>query len=385
MKNIFLVIWGDPKFYQTLIFLSKKFSSDKFKVSILCRNTDNTKDIIGKVNFGKNTKLLKHPIFLSYNFNILNYIIFNFYIISQIFLNKPDYVIFFNHKSLFNVLFIKMLKKKINCIYHNFDFELTDNVKSFKERFLIILEYFCTKFCNHLIFPSKERMLIFKKFSKNKISKYHSFMNCFSKNFTIKNSINFNKFLYKNNLKSKYIVCYLGSIGSNHHLEEIIDSFKLLNDNFVLVVAGSSISGFADKLKNKVINENLQKKVFIFKDVSNKYWFEILKRSQLGLCFYKQNFSSHKFMAGTSQKFNNYVFSNTPMIVNNNNDFLSFKKKFDIFDVVNPNDPKKIASKINFLLTNKARYYKIKKNLKISFLQDLNFEKQYEKSYKTFL
>ena len=58
MKNIFLVIWGDPKFYQTLIFLSKKFSSDKFKVSILCRNTDNTKDIIGKVNFGKNTKLL---------------------------------------------------------------------------------------------------------------------------------------------------------------------------------------------------------------------------------------------------------------------------------------------------------------------------------------
>jgi glycosyltransferase involved in cell wall biosynthesis len=228
-------------------------------------------------------------------------------------------------------------------------------------------------------------MLIFKKFSKNKISKYHSFMNCFSKNFTIKNSINFNKFLYKNNLKSKYIVCYLGSIGSNHYLEEIIDSFKLLNDNFVLVVAGSSISGFADRLKNKVINENLQKKVFIFKDVSNKYWFEILKRSQLGLCFYKQNFTSHKFMAGTSQKFNNYVFSNTPMIVNNNNDFLSFKKKFDIFDVVNPNDPKKIASKINFLLTNKARYYKIKKNLKISFLQDLNFEKQYEKSYKTFL
>ena len=210
-------------------------------------------------------------------------------------------------------------------------------------------------------------------------------MNCFPKNFTIKNSINFDKFLFKNNLRSKYIVCYLGSIGSNHYLEEIIDSFKLLNDNFVLVVAGSSISGFADKLKNKVINENLQKKVFIFKDVSNKYWFEILKRSQLGLCFYKQNFTSHKFMAGTSQKFNNYVFSNTPMIVNNNNDFLRFKSFFDIFDTVNPSDSKKIASKINFLLTNKARYYKIKKNLKTSFLQDLNFEKQYEKSYKTFL
>ena len=90
-------------------------------------------------------------------------------------------------------------------------------------------------------------------------------------------------------------------------------------------------------------------------------------------------------MAGTSQKFNNYVFSNTPMIVNNNNDFLSFKKKFDIFDVVNPNDSKKIALKINFLLTNKARYYKIKKNLKICFLNELNFEVQFKKSYETFL
>ena len=385
MKNIFLVIWGDPKFYQTLIFLSQKFSSDKFKVFILCRNSINTKDIIKKVNFGKNTKLLKSPIFLSNNFNILNYIIFNFYIIIQLFLKEPNHIIFFNKKSLFNILFVKIFKKKTNCIYHNFDFELVNNAISFKESFLINFEYFCTKFCNHLIFPSKKRMLIFKKFSKNRISKYYSFMNCFPKNFTIKNSTNFNKFLSKNNLRSKYIVCYLGSIGSNHHLNEIIDSFKLLNDNFVLVVAGSSISGFADRLKNKIFNENLQKKVFIFKDISNKYWFEILKRSQLGLCFYKPNCTSHKFMAGTSQKFNNYVFSNTPMIVNNNNDFLSFKKKFDIFDVVNPNDSKKIALKINFLLTNKARYYKIKKNLKICFLNELNFEVQFKKSYETFL
>jgi len=111
MKNIFLVIWGDPKFYQTLIFLSQKFSSDKFKVFILCRNSINTKDIIKKVNFGKNTKLLKSPIFLSNNFNILNYIIFNFYIIIQLFLKEPNHIIFFNKKSLFNILFVKIFIK----------------------------------------------------------------------------------------------------------------------------------------------------------------------------------------------------------------------------------------------------------------------------------
>ena len=63
-------------------------------------------------------------------------------------------------------------------------------------------------------------------------------------------------------------------------------------------------------------------------------WYEILFKSDLGLCFYEDTNLSHNHMSGTSQKFNNYVFANKPMIVNNNNDFLSFKKKFDIFDVL---------------------------------------------------
>ena len=82
----------------------------------------------------------------------------------------------------------------------------------------------------------------------------------------------------------------------------------------------------------------------------------------LGLCFYEDTNLSHNHMSGTSQKFNNYVFANKPMIVNNNNDFSQFKKSFDIFDTVSPNDPKKIALQINFLLNNKTRYYKIKEN-----------------------
>ena len=57
-------------------------------------------------------------------------------------------------------------------------------------------------------------------------------------------------------------------------------------------------------------------------------------------------------MAGTSQKFNNYLFANIPMIVNNNDDFLNFKNKFDIFETADPLDPKDIAKKINYILDN---------------------------------
>ena len=90
-------------------------------------------------------------------------------------------------------------------------------------------------------------------------------------------------------------------------------------------------------------------------------------------------------MAGTSQKFNNYVCFNKPMIVNNNQDFKKFKKTHDIFDVVKKNSPKEISLSIKKLLQNKQRFMQIKKNMKKAFSEDLNFEKQFENSYKKFL
>ena len=56
MKVIFFVLWGNPKFYQTLIFLAQSFSKKGFRVYILSRNTKKEKDIIKNVSFGKNSK-----------------------------------------------------------------------------------------------------------------------------------------------------------------------------------------------------------------------------------------------------------------------------------------------------------------------------------------
>ena len=89
-------------------------------------------------------------------------------------------------------------------------------------------------------------------------------------------------------------------------------------------------------------------------------------------------------MAGTSQKFNNYLFAKIPMIVNNNEDFVKFKKKFDIFEVANASDPKSIAEKINYIFDDNNRFNELRKNLEIAFSEELNFETQFEKSYKLF-
>ena len=107
----------------------------------------------------------------------------------------------------------------------------------------------------------------------------------------------------------------------------------------------------------------------------------MLPFSKIGLCFYKETNLSHRNMAGTSTKFNNYLMANIPMIVNKNRDFLNFKKKLDLFETVNPYKPRQIANKINFIIKNRKRYMKIKYNQRKAFLKTMNFEHQFNNSY----
>ena len=51
-------------------------------------------------------------------------------------------------------------------------------------------------------------------------------MNCFPVKRIKISSQDFKKFIKKNNLKNKKVVCHLGSIGKDHYLEEIVEGFK---------------------------------------------------------------------------------------------------------------------------------------------------------------
>ena len=177
----------------------------------------------------------------------------------------------------------------------------------------------------------------------------------------------------------------MGSIAPNHYLEEIIKSFCFVDENCILILAGIDVNNYTKKLYEIIKKLNLEKKIFIFKNIDNFTWYEILKNVHIGLCFYEENSISHNNMAGTSTKFNNYIYGNIPMITNDNFDFNSLRKKIDIFETTNPQNPKNIATKINFLLTDEKRYNEIKKNLNKSFYEEFNFEKQYENSYKKIL
>ena len=97
----------------------------------------------------------------------------------------------------------------------------------------------------------------------------------------------FKNFIDKKKFKKK-IIFHLGSIGPNHYLEEIIESIKFLDNKFLLIIGGTSIGNYSYNLIEEIKKNNLENKVFIFQDITNEFWFDILNNSDLGLCFYQQ-------------------------------------------------------------------------------------------------
>ena len=278
-------------------------------------------------------------------------------------------------------LFLFFKKKKDNFIYHNFDFNVPENLKSLKEKFNLKIEFFLSKFSDFYIFPTFERGKIFNEYINKNLKFFYEFKNCFPRNYkpTVSKKLSFK---YRNIFFKKKIICHLGSIGPSHNIKQIILSGKYINNNCLIIIGGVSLDNYAKYLEKIIYKNNLNKKVLLLKNISRDIWFEILSISTLGLCFYENHNLSHRHMAGTSQKFNNYLLFKKPMLVNDNTDFRKFKKKHDIFDLVKPDDPMSIAKHINSLMKNKMRYYKIKKNMNRSLNDELNFEFQFLNSYK---
>ena len=385
MKIFFFVIWADAKFYNSLIFLSKHLSDLNNKIYVFCQSSNQNTDINNFSDFGENCEIIyfSKKKFIPFKIQLFLFLFkcLIFYIIK-----KPNNIIFFNQKSTYLIHLFKIFKKKFTkLIYHNFDYDLLPKNAAFKIRLFHQLEFFFSKQFDFLIFHSIERAKLFSKITNIHKSKFYVLQNCFSKKFKPIKSSKFENFLIENKLINKKIICRMGTIGPNHFIEESIKAFNFLEENNILIIAGVEVDNYTAYLNNLIKSRELNKQIFILKNIDNDLWFEILNKSNLGLCFYERNFLSHQFMAGTSTKFNNYIFANLPMVVNDNADFIKFREKLDIFEIANPEMPQDIAKKIKHLFNNKERYEKIKRNLSKAFNSEFNFEKQFENSYKNIL
>jgi hypothetical protein len=379
MQNIIFAIWDNPRWYNTLIFSAKSFCEKNYNVHIIHRKVED--DSLRKIDFGKKTSFYsfggKKKIFF-----LLDYFLFFLFSFKLIFLYNPRFLVIYNRKALFCNIFLNIFFPRLKIIYHNFDFDDPKNIRDIKIFLQTKLEFFFARFCKILTFPNARRGNKFINLANIKKIKVIEFLNCFPKNYYPKRSKLLNKILNIND--NIMLVSRLGSIGPNHYIKELILSVRFWKKNSMLIIAGVVNSEkYLTELQDIILKYELKDRVKIITMVKNEMWFEILFRSKIGICFYEPISISHQYMAGTSTKFNNYLYANVPFITHKNRDFILFNKKYNIYKIVDAKKPHQISKAINFLLNNKKIYLKLKKNGHILFNKKMNFQFQFDKFFNS--
>ena len=315
--RVSLIIWSDPSLYINLIFIAQKLLKKKHKVTIFYRNNFKNSQNLKYFKFLKKVDLVK---FESSHFRYLNKISFFFLYCKVLIYNfkkRSDLAIGFNFHGFLTSYLMNFFFRKTRIINYNFDFNFSDNIFSEK-----IQSYILRKIIKKAVIsvtPSSNRSNLYKKKYYLKKKPLEIYNTCPK------------DFLKKKKIKDKKIktIIRLGSYNVSHNLENLILSTAYFPTNYKLILAGVSYNNYYKKLKFLIKKNNL-KKVTLLKDVNYSKWFEILKKGDLGIAFYDPVNTSHKNMAGTSQKFNNYLLAGIPCLVNKNEDFIKFNKKYNV-------------------------------------------------------
>ena len=206
-------------------------------------------------------------------------------------------------------------------------------------------------------------------------------LNSYPINFKIKNSTILKKYLLKKKINYKKIIIRLGHFGPHHAIENLIRSALYWKDKFILILAGHGSVEYVQKLNKLIKDLDLQDKIIIFRSVTYKFWYDILFSGDLGVCLYEEKVLSHKHMEGTSQKLNNYLLANIPMITNNNSEFKKFNMIYKCNILADTSSPILIAKAINAALINRDYYKFLSKKSRIAFQDRINFNYQFKRVF----
>ena len=369
MKKVFFLIWENPSSHQIILPIIKRFSkfSEVFLFSSLNKNIEflDKKDS----NFSKYCKHKKIPYFENLGF-INKLSLFYFLTISFIYIihNKPKYVYILNKYPLILTFLIKLFSRT-KIIYHNLDYDpFCDGIF---QKILKKIEFKSIKFLDLLIFSHKSRAKRFLKDSKNK-KKFIVFYNSLPKDFYI-------KYKKKNAQIGKKKLFYFGSIGPGHGLFELIRSASYMNKNLIIEIYGWIVNkDYYSKIYEYIKKNNLSKKVIFKLNVKDFIWKSKMMDAHLGVALYEVRSLSHKFMFPASQKINAYLAASLPILVSNTKDNQSFLFK-NKCGIATDLQPKLIAKNINLIFKKKNFYKLLKRNSRNAFINEFNFEKQFQK------
>jgi glycosyltransferase involved in cell wall biosynthesis len=126
--------------------------------------------------------------------------------------------------------------------------------------------------------------------------------------------------------KDQKIVLYTGLIAAKRHVEELIDSMALCNEEFVLVLLGRAFKGYEQTLRKRIQNARLQQRVFLHDAVPHAEILNYMASCDIGTAFYSNINVNNYYCA--SNKLYEYIALGKPLLTNNYPGLIEIVAKF---------------------------------------------------------
>ncbi|WP_456463186.1 glycosyltransferase [Lutibacter sp.] len=197
-----------------------------------------------------------------------------------------------------------------------------------------------------------EKWLIPKQ--KNLITVSDSIANWFKKNYNVKPLVIKNFPTYKNTpfteSKNRYIL-YQGALNKGRGLLSLIEAMQTISIPLKIIGDGP----FKSKIKEKIIQFNVNDKVKLFGNMEPEELFPITQNATLGISLEENLGLSYRY--SLPNKLFDYIQAKTPVVATYLPEIKQVVKNYQIGEIIENHSPNEIAKTINNVLKNGKSFY----------------------------
>ncbi len=370
-----IILYGNPDYYPPIInavWILKK----QYKVVIFSKNVSNVIHSYGSnttcYRFGNNISTIeserKNPFY-----KLIEYFLF---IIKSVFYfnrHKCKIIIAYDPFALVTATLLKIFNSKINLFYH--ENEMTTLIKKNKFSLSDLIYKLAHQNLNRCSWISQsdiKRAEAFNAYFKNRFDVH------LIRNFAL-SDYKYNKTsndLYEKYKKKDYItIGYIGTIGENFYIEELLKFVIATNKKIALFLAGNIRSNILKEKISNINNDSKPGKVIYLHYLSQEEKYILLNNIDCGLVLYKPVKDSITYIgAGACTKVGEYVAFGLPIIYPEWWDYEPYYKEIGL----SYSNNKELIERIEQMSSNQELRKQYSSNAKRLFKERLNFEFEFK-------
>jgi glycosyltransferase involved in cell wall biosynthesis len=193
------------------------------------------------------------------------------------------------------------------------------------------------------------------------------------------------------NLRDKYgwskndiIVTYIGGLGDNVNIIQIIKSMALLPEHIKFVAVGWSAEQYLAEIRKTIDTLHLEKRVKIPGSIKGDQKWAHLSSCDIGICLYDTRTLGTSYSATSSNKVMEYMSQGLAIAVPDRPGYREIVEKFGCGSLTEEIEPTAIARALNTMTSSELTLMEMKNRARAAFESTFNFETQFRSALEAY-